>query len=249
MSEVTGIVAIVSGGLDSTTLAYRLRDKYPDARLTLLSFDYGQRHNKELEYAAKSAKFLNAEHHVLDLGVVTKLFSESGSSLVSDSEVPDGHYAWETMKQTVVPNRNMMMLAIAGGVAVAQEAQLIATGVHAGDHFIYPDCRPDFIATLSSALYLGNEDFGDLQTDCIYAPYLHSTKADIALEAMALGVPFNATWSCYKGGEIHCGRCGTCVERQEAIDEASINYQEIYDVKFIDNTEYEDASYWKEVTL
>jgi 7-cyano-7-deazaguanine synthase len=150
--------------------------------------------------------------------------------------VPDGHYAEDTMKATVVPNRNMMMLSIAGAVAIAEEAEFVATGTHAGDHFIYPDCRPEFIAAASAALLVGNTGFSSPGFRGIVAPFIHSTKADICATGDVLGVPWDATWSCYKGGAIHCGRCGTCVERAEAFDLAGVD----------DPTEYEDATFWRQ---
>ena len=132
---------ICSGGLDSTTLAYKIAKDYTLAGL--ISFDYGQRHKKELDYAALTATDLNVQHHIIDISHIGKLLS--GSALTDNIDVPDGHYAEETMKITVVPNRNAIMLTIAYGIASAAKAEAVATAVHGGDHFIYPDCRPDFI--------------------------------------------------------------------------------------------------------
>jgi 7-cyano-7-deazaguanine synthase len=226
-------VAIVSGGLDSTTLVYHMVDE--GFAPLLLSFDYGQRHKKELEYAEATARRLKLDWKLVDLTGLTDLIGASGSSLVSGTDVPDGHYAEESMKQTVVPNRNMIMLSIAGGVAVAEGAARLSIGVHAGDHFIYPDCRPGFISTMYMALVAGNEGF--IRKDFLLsAPFLFKTKADIAYRAVELDVPLHLTWSCYKGDNIHCGRCGTCVERLEAFDEVNAH----------DKTEYADAEFWKE---
>lgn len=235
-------VVILSGGLDSTTLLYDVRQKH---EVIAVSFNYGQRHKKELEYAAATCKKLGIEHKIIDLwsSGFTEALAASNSSLVTDTDVPEGHYAEENMKQTVVPNRNMVMLSIAVSVAVAEGAVFVFTGVHAGDHAVYPDCRPEFIRNVSAAAVVGNEGFGDFQG--IVAPYVYITKADIALQALELDVPLYETWSCYKGGDIHCGKCGTCVERLEAINEA-IERFERYDAG--DGTEYEDDEYWKKVT-
>lgn len=253
-------VAIVSGGLDSTTMLTQFV-KDPDQQIDIvqaISFNYGQRHKKELEYAERSADALSIPWTLIDLwsSGLTEALSDSGSSLVdSKVEVPDGHYAQESMKATVVPNRNMIMLSIAGGIAVAKNAPLVLTGVHAGDHFIYPDCRPGFIGTASNAFKLGNLGFGPFEgmeekdifkiVGGFYAPYTYFTKADIARTAIENGVKFEETWSCYKGDSIHCGRCGTCVERLEAIDEAarSMGFSSGQE---IDLTEYADSTFWKE---
>lgn len=246
------LICIFSGGLDSTTLVYDALDMnfIPD----LVSFDYGQRHRKELDYARRTAHRLGLRHDVVDLSGLTVLLSESGSSLVSDVEVPEGHYAEDNMKATVVPNRNMIMLSIAGGIAVARGAAGVATGVHAGDHFIYPDCRPEFIQAANQALALGNEGFskfdsteyeGDRWYSAIKAPYIFKSKADIATRAIELRVPLHETWSCYKGGEIHCGKCGTCVERLEAIHDAYKRLPKAF--AYSDLTRYEDSEYWKQV--
>ena len=163
-----------------------------------------------------------------------------GSSLTTSNEVPDGHYAAENMQSTVVPNRNMVMISIAVAVAVAEYADTVFTGVHAGDHFIYPDCRKEFISAVGVAARLANEGFGAFQR--VSAPYADMSKADIAYRALELDVPLDETWSCYKGGDVHCGRCGTCVERLESIDVALKAFGGR------DNTKYADLKYWKEVT-
>jgi 7-cyano-7-deazaguanine synthase len=243
------VIAIVSGGLDSTTMVWEAVQYgfAPD----LVSFNYGQRHVKELEYAVRTADFWHLRHDIVDLTGLTKLLAESGSSLVdAQTPVPEGHYAQENMKATVVPNRNMIMLAIAGGIAVSRKARAVMTGVHAGDHFIYPDCRPEFIQAAGNALVVGNEGFsnwlqkGEEFESAIMAPYLMDTKEDIALRALEMGMPFNMTWSCYQGGEVHCGRCGTCVERLEAIHGAMKRYSG----PRVDNTVYADKDYWKSAT-
>lgn len=256
-------VAIVSGGLDSTTLVYHLIQQ--GYMPHLVSFNYGQRHAKELQYASMTAKQLGLPHDIIDLTGLTHLISNSALTSRTgrdygaegteyegyrETEVPDGHYAEETMKQTVVPNRNMIMLSIAAGIAVNNKYKCIAIGVHAGDHFIYPDCRPEFIDAVAETIAIGNMGFHNFDggDEPVYAPFLHKTKADIAYRALELGVPLHLTWSCYKGGENHCGRCGTCVERLEAIHEAqtTLLVEGIADPKYVDKTVYQDTEFWKQ---
>lgn len=223
------IVAIVSGGMDSITLVHYLKKRYP-ADLHLLSFNYGQRHLKELDFAHKCAEELGTEWDVVDLFHIRRLLAGSGSVLVDHTkEVPEGHYAEESMKATVVPNRNAIMLSIATGVAVAEHADFVAIGVHAGDHFIYPDCRPGFITAMSIALGNGNLGFAK-EGFRVIAPFVEMTKAEIVRLGSLYEVDYSKTWSCYKGGAIHCGKCGTCVERREAFKLAELE----------DPTEYED---------
>jgi len=211
-------VAIVSGGMDSTVLAHLIADVGYD--LHMLSFNYGQRHVKELAYAKATARSLDAVHHEVDLTNVSKLLQ--GSSLTSDDiAVPDGHYAAETMRITVVPNRNAMMLNIAAAYATSIGAIQVATGVHGGDHYIYPDCRPEFIKAVDASITLGTLGFSKPNFS-IYAPFITQTKGDIVRMGHNLGVDFTQTWSCYKGTDIHCGSCGTCFERREAFIEAGI---------------------------
>lgn len=217
-------VAIVSGGMDSVTLAYLLDSQ--GYRLIMLSFDYGQRHKKELEYAGKAAQALRADHRIIDLSALTPHLK--GSALTDDIEVPEGHYAAPNMKLTVVPNRNAMMLAIAYAVAVAEGADVVATGVHAGDHPIYPDCRDEFIRSFDAMQRIAVDGYGK-NTLRLYAPFVNIGKHDIAEWGASLGVPYELTWSCYKGGELHCGKCGTCVERKEAFDLAGVPDRTIYE--------------------
>ncbi|MEA1050471.1 7-cyano-7-deazaguanine synthase QueC [Lamprobacter modestohalophilus] len=206
-------VLILSGGMDSATLAYE-----PDlGELLCLSFDYGQRHVRELQAAAAIAKERGAEHRIIRL----EGFAEAcpGSSLTDRSvAVPHGHYEAPTMKQTVVPSRNAIMLSAAFGIAVAHGADQIATAVHSGDHAIYPDCRPEFIAHLTGALNLGVWSDGVV----IAAPYIGMSKTGIARRGAELGVPYALTYTCYEGGEKHCGLCGACQERKEAFRDAGV---------------------------
>ena len=221
-------LVVCSGGLDSVSLAYRIAAEHQ--LTTLLSFDYGQRHRKELDSARACAERLNVPHQIIDIRTIGA--SLTGSALTDDVDVPDGHYAEVTMKITVVPNRNAIMLAIAFGVAAAQKADAVALAVHGGDHFIYPDCRPGFIDTFQTMQNHALDGYADIK---LLAPYVHASKADIVTDGAKYGTPFAATWSCYKGNEHHCGRCGTCVERREAFHLAGID----------DPTFYEDPSFWR----
>lgn len=216
-------VAIVSGGMDSVTLAHLMVSEGYD--LSILAFDYGQRHKKELSYAEHCAESLGANFEVVDLSGVGRLLS--GSALTDDIDVPHGHYAEETMAVTVVPNRNAIMLSVAYGAAVARGAQVVAAAVHAGDHYVYPDCRPAFIEAFDQMERLAVEGFGDENLH-LYAPFVHKTKAEIVEIGAELGVPYEETWSCYEGGEAHCGLCGTCNERKEAFELAGVTDPTIY---------------------
>lgn len=226
-------VVITSGGLDSTVLCYYASSLYDD--LFLLSFNYGQRHKKELNFAKKTAEALNTNFDLVDLKAINGLLA--GSALTDDVDVPEGHYAEDNMKLTVVPNRNMIMLSVAIAHAITQEAKVVLAGMHAGDHFVYPDCRAEFIKELNDAAVSGNQGFG-VDGFGVVAPFVNSTKSDIVALGDRLGVPFVDTWSCYVGGSMHCGRCGTCVERAEAFHDAGV----------VDPTRYEDPDYWRLVT-
>jgi 7-cyano-7-deazaguanine synthase len=210
-------IALLSGGLDSVTLAYQLAAQ--GHTLHLLSFDYGQRHKQELGYAAKCAGALSAQHDIIDLSSLTPLLA--GSALTDDIAIPEGHYAAPNMRLTVVPNRNAIMLVIAYAAAVAEGASLVATGVHAGDHPIYPDCRPEFIEAFDRMERFATDGYAADGLH-LYAPFVHMSKAEIVALGAALFVPYADTWSCYKGGDAHCGVCGTCVERREAFKLAGV---------------------------
>ncbi len=198
----------------------------------LVSFDYGQRHKKELDYAAQTAADLKVSHNIIDISNIAQFLT--GSALTDNVDVPDGHYAEENMRITVVPNRNAIMLAIAFGIAADENVSAVAAAFHAGDHFIYPDCRPEFIEAFRTMQNCALEGVWQVE---LFAPFVNQTKADIARIGGDLGVPFEKTWSCYKGGENHCGRCGTCVERQEALQLAGLQ----------DPTSYDDPDYWRQV--
>ncbi|AXB46118.1 7-cyano-7-deazaguanine synthase QueC [Amycolatopsis tucumanensis] len=206
------VVVIASGGLDSTVLAYWLAARH--SRLTLLSFDYGQRHRIELDHAAEIARLLDSPHRIIDLTSLGTLLT--GCALTDTSvAVPDGHYTDESMAATVVPNRNAIMLDIAVSVATSVRADAVAFGAHAGDHAIYPDCRPEFVERFARSVQAANE--GLLVPDFqVLAPFLTLSKTDVVRVGEALEVPFARTWSCYRGQDVHCGTCGTCTERREA---------------------------------
>jgi 7-cyano-7-deazaguanine synthase len=208
-------VVVYSGGLDSTVLLHQLLAD--GDQVLALSVDYGQRHRVELEYARRLAEAVGIEWRLADLSSVGQLLG--GSSLTSpDVAVPHGHYAEQSMKQTVVANRNMIMLSVAAGWAISQRADRVAYAAHTGDHAIYPDCRPEFAEAVDRAIRLA--DWHEIHLVC---PFVRLTKAQIVARGAELGVDFAKTWSCYKGGAIHCGRCGTCFERREAFSQAGVH--------------------------
>jgi 7-cyano-7-deazaguanine synthase len=224
-------IVICSGGLDSVSLAHKIAAE--NELIALVSFDYGQRHKKELDFAALCADRLAVPHHIIDIRTIGAHLT--GSALTDDVAVPDGHYAEETMRSTVVPNRNAIMLTIAFGLAAAQQADAVAIAVHGGDHFIYPDCRPGFIDSFNDMQRHALEGYASVK---LYAPYVTGSKADIVTDGARHDTPFAETWSCYKGGTRHCGRCGTCVERREAFHLAGVD----------DPTDYEDPDFWLAAT-
>ncbi len=187
-----------------------------------LSIDYGQRHRKELEQARAIAALAGVEHRTADLTGVTQ-FMQGSSQTSVDVDVPEGHYADENMKLTVVPNRNMLLLSVAAAWAISTKADVVAYAAHGGDHSIYPDCRKEFIEQLGKAI-----EIADWHTTRLLAPFAEMTKGDIAKLGQALRAPMELTWSCYKGGERHCGRCGTCVERIEAFKLGGIKDPTVY---------------------
>ena len=209
---------LLSGGMDSVSLLY---ENYPSIALAV-TFDYGSKHKgKEIECARYHCESMGIEHIIVPLSFMHEYFKSS--LLEGGEEIPDGHYAAENMKSTVVPFRNGIMLSICIGLAESRGLKKVFLANHAGDHYIYPDCRPDFIHAMNDAAYNGT--FERIQ---IVTPFLNSTKADIACTGEIFGVDFTKTWSCYKGGDVHCGTCGTCVERKEAFKEAGITDPTIY---------------------
>ena len=212
-------VLIVSGGMDSITMLYEYKE-----RIALgISFDYGSNHNaREIAFAAMHCERLGIKHIVINLGFMHQYFK---SSLLEGAEaIPEGNYDEENMKSTVVPFRNGIMLSIAAGVAESNGLKYVMMANHGGDHTIYRDCRPEFVSAMSEATRLGT--YPGIE---VLAPYTGITKSDIARHGKALGIDYAETWSCYKGGEHHCGKCGTCRERIEALADAGIEDHTVYD--------------------
>lgn len=217
-------LAVVSGGMDSVTM---LHDLYAQGHeLSVVSFNYGQRHVKELEVARANAEQLGLAHKVINMDFMAQILDNS--ALTGDIDVPEGHYAAENMKLTVVPNRNMIMAAIAIGLAVNNGQEAVALGVHSGDHAIYPDCRPEFISALRTASLIANYEPID-----ILAPYLYADKGKIIARGLEVGVDYAKTWTCYKGNETACGVCGSCQERLEGFAQNGIEDPLPYDTREI----------------
>ena len=205
--------------MDSITMLYEYKE-----RIALgISFDYGSNHNaREIPFAAMHCERLGIKHIVINLGFMHQYFK---SSLLEGAEaIPEGNYDDENMKSTVVPFRNGIMLSIASGVAESNGLKYVMMANHGGDHTIYPDCRPEFVSAMSEATRLGT--YPGIE---VLAPYTGITKSDIARHGKALGIDYAETWSCYKGGEHHCGKCGTCRERIEALADAGIEDHTVYD--------------------
>ncbi len=211
---------VVSGGMDSITLLYDMKDCIALG----LSFDYGSNHNaREIPFAEKHCRRLGIPHTTIRLDFMHELFK---SSLLEGADaIPEGHYTDVNMKSTVVPFRNGIMLAIAAGIAESNGLSQVLIANHSGDHAIYPDCRPGFIEAMDAVTQAGT--YAGIR---VVAPYTNMTKADIAGRGKSLGIDYSETWSCYKGGDIHCGRCGTCVERREAMAAAGIVDTTIYEL-------------------
>lgn len=203
------VVVIYSGGMDSFTVLNRaIKD---GKEVYALSFDYGQRHVKELECAAKVCKQLNVHHKVIDISAINQLLA--GSSLTDDIEIPEGHYEAESMKSTIVPNRNMILLSLAVGYADSLKASQVYYGAHSGDHSIYPDCRPEFVQKMNDVCQIANYEPVE-----IFSPYLNVSKIDILTDGISMNLDYSDTWTCYNGREKACGKCGACQERLEAFE-------------------------------
>lgn len=201
-------VVLLSGGMDSVTAFYEVKREHEV--VAALSFDYGSKHNaREIPFAKLHAERAGIPHRVIDLGFMNECFQSD--LLKSGGEIPDGHYAEENMKRTVVPFRNGIMLAVACGFAESVEAEALAIAAHSGDHAIYPDCREPFMQGMAAAMEAGT--YARIR---LMRPFIAMDKTAIARRGAELGIDFAETWSCYKGGDIHCGTCGTCVERREA---------------------------------
>jgi len=215
------VVVLVSGGMDSVTaLHWAAREHEVVAGL---SFDYGSKHNhRELPFAAQHCDSLEVRHEVVKLDFMDRLFKSD--LLKSGGEIPEGHYEAENMKQTVVPFRNGIMLAVAAGFAESVEAEGLVIAAHSGDHAIYPDCREEFMRPMGEAIRSGTYAGID-----VLRPFIAERKEGIAAIGAELGIDYSRTWSCYKGGELHCGKCGTCVERKEAFALAGILDPTVYE--------------------
>jgi protein ExsB len=212
-------IIILSGGMDSVTLLH-----YRKERIALaVSFDYGSNHNaREIACAAEQCRLLGIEHIVIPLSFMSRYFK---SSLLEGADsIPEGHYEDSNMKSTVVPFRNGIMLSVACGLAESRGLKHVMMANHGGDHAIYPDCRPEFVKAMSDAMKYGTYDGVTIEAD-----FTDVTKADIARLGHTLGVDYSLTYSCYKGGEKHCGKCGTCVERKEAFAKAGIADPTVYE--------------------
>ena len=214
------VIVLCSGGMDSVTALHAAHRDHDV--VAAVSFDYGAKHNhREIPLAAEQAAKLGVRHEVIRLDFVNRLFASD--LLLSGGAVPDGHYAAENMKQTVVPFRNAIMLSIACGFAESVGAEGLVIAAHTGDHTIYPDCREDFMQAMADAMRLGT--YAGVK---LLRPFIALNKGQIAAEGARLGVDFAKTWSCYKGGAIHCGTCGTCVERREAFAGAGLPDPTVY---------------------
>ena len=205
MSEA--IVVIFSGGMDSYTLLNRVLKN--DFQVSAVTFNYGQRHAKEIEYAISACIELNVPHKVIDITTISELLQ--GSSLTSNIDIPEGHYADETMRSTIVPNRNMILLSLAVGYAVSIGARKVFYGAHSGDHAIYPDCRPEFVEKMNNVCAIANYEPVEVVT-----PYLNYDKGEIVKDGLLMRLDYTKTWSCYNGKDMACGKCGACFERIEA---------------------------------
>ncbi|MCG7531935.1 7-cyano-7-deazaguanine synthase QueC [Psychrobium sp. MM17-31] len=208
------VVVIYSGGMDSYTVLHKAieegKDVYP------LTFNYGQRHSKEIEYAAAVCEKLNVPHKIVDISAINQLMA--GSSLTSsDIEIPEGHYEEESMKSTVVPNRNMVLLSMAIAYAVSLDARAVYYGAHSGDHAIYPDCRPEFVEKMNDVSQIANYEPVD-----IVSPYIDVDKIGILTDGLRMGLDYGETWTCYNGRENACGKCGSCEERLEAFEKNGV---------------------------
>jgi 7-cyano-7-deazaguanine synthase len=224
-------VVVYSGGMDSFTALHEALATFGDVHA--VSFNYGQRHSVELERAHAVCTLKNIPHQIVDLRNINSLIQ--GSSLTSDIDVPEGHYAEENMQKTVVPNRNMIMLSLAVGYAVSIDSRHVVCGAHAGDHDIYPDCRSEFFEALNSTTKIAN-----YLPVGVHTPFIKMSKGEILSHGCRLGLTaadYLLTWTCYNGREQACGKCGACVERLESFAQMG----------WTDPLQYEDREYWKGV--
>ncbi|RHW77235.1 7-cyano-7-deazaguanine synthase QueC [Colwellia sp. RSH04] len=208
------VVVIYSGGMDSFTVLNRaLKD---GKQVYALTFDYGQRHVKEISCAQTVCSNLGIPHKVINISAINELLA--GSSLTDDIDIPQGHYEADNMKSTVVPNRNMILLSLAVGYAVSVGASQVYYGAHSGDHAIYPDCRPEFVLKMNEVCKIANYESVE-----IFSPYLEVNKSAILTDGMTMGLDYSNTWTCYNGREKACGKCGACQERLEAFADNKVS--------------------------
>ena len=216
-------VVIYSGGMDSFTILNKaLKEGY---ELYALTFNYGQRHSKEIEFAKDVCAELGINHRIIDITAINQLLQSSSLTTSSSIDIPEGHYEAANMKSTVVPNRNMILLSLAIGYAVDIGASKVYYGAHSGDHAIYPDCRPDFVHAMNKVAKLANYEPVDIVT-----PYLNSSKTEILADGLSIGLDYGKTWTCYNGREKACGKCGSCIERLEAFAENNATDPLPYDI-------------------
>lgn len=214
------VCVLLSGGMDSVTALYEVLGTHQV--VATLSFDYGAKHNAcEIPFAKLHSERNGIPHQIIPLDFINTLFKSD--LLKSGGDIPDGHYAEASMKQTVVPFRNGIMLAIAAGYAESVDAEGLVIAAHSGDHAIYPDCREPFMQAMATAM--GEGTYAKIQ---LLRPFIAMDKTGIAKRGAELGIDFSETWSCYKGGAVHCGVCGTCVERREAFLLAGIPDPTLY---------------------
>jgi len=214
-------VVIYSGGMDSFTLLNKvIQDGY---HVYTISFDYGQRHQKELKYAKNVCQTLNIIHKEIDIKNINSLLK--GSALTDDLPIPLQSYDVSTMKTTVVPNRNMILISLATAYAISLQATCIFYGAHHDDGAVYPDCRPEFVSKINEVT-----NICDWTPITVYAPYLNATKTDILKDGLAMNLDYSQTWTCYNGKSLACGACGACLSRLKAFQNLGItdpiHYQE-----------------------
>jgi|TARA_B110000438_G_scaffold303165_1_gene363478 7-cyano-7-deazaguanine synthase len=210
---MTQIILVYSGGLDSFTLLNQAMDMGHD--VSTISFDYGQKHKKELDCVKRFCLEKAIDHKIIDISSIKEIFS--GSSLTDDLDIPKGHYEDESMQSTVVPNRNMILISLALGFAVTKEATEVWFGAHSGDHAIYPDCRPEFVEKMDAVAKIAN-----YSPIAVKAPYISKSKSEILEIGLSLNLDYSFTWTCYEGKELACGSCGACHERLESFSDHNV---------------------------